>query len=69
VVRRVFDADDRFDEVYEWLRAQWQAQPRDAQAQVIFDELEVEEGGPKRHPLESEKFRALLEQPALLRAA
>ncbi len=69
LVRRVFDADDRFDEVYTWLRAQWQAQPRDAQAQAIFDELEVEEGGPKRHPLESETFRALLEQPALLRAA
>src|SRR5712691_9566901 len=69
VVRRVFDADDRFDEVYTWLRAQWQAQPREAQAQAIFDELEVEEGGPKRHPLESETFRALLEQPALLRAA
>jgi single-stranded-DNA-specific exonuclease len=69
VVRRVFDADDRFDEVYMWLRAQWQAQPRDAQAQAIFDELEVEEGGPKRHPLESETFRVLLEQPALLRAA
>src|SRR5213080_127188 len=69
VVRRVFDADDRFDEVYTWLRAQWQAQPREAQAQAILDELEVEEGGPKRHPLESETFRALLEQPALLRAA
>src|SRR5712691_5026909 len=67
VVRRVFDADDRFDELYTWLRAQWQAQPREAQAQAIFDE--VEEGGPKRHPLESETFRALLEQPALLRAA
>jgi single-stranded-DNA-specific exonuclease len=69
VVRRVFDADDRFDELYAWLRAQWQAQPREAQAQAIFDELEVEEGGPKRHPLESETFRSLLAQPALLRAA
>jgi single-stranded-DNA-specific exonuclease len=69
VVRRVFDADDRFDEVYTWLRTQWQAEPRDVQAQRIFDELELEDGGPKRHPLESETFRALLEQPALLRAA
>jgi single-stranded-DNA-specific exonuclease len=69
VVRRVFDADDRFDEVYAWLRAQWGAQARDAAAQKIFDELEVEEGGPKRHPLESETFRALLAEPALLRAA
>jgi single-stranded-DNA-specific exonuclease len=69
VVRRVFDADDRFDEVYTWLRAQWQEQRRDAQAQAIFDELEVETGGPKRHPLESETFRSLLAEPALLRAA
>src|SRR6266496_3434848 len=51
IVRQVFDADDRFDELYAWLRAQWQAQPRDAQAQTIFDELEVEGGGPKRHRL------------------
>src|SRR5213596_1356708 len=69
IVRRVFDADDRFDEVYAWLREQWQAERRDSQAQAIFDELEVEEGGPKRHPLESETFRSLLAQPALLRAA
>jgi single-stranded-DNA-specific exonuclease len=69
VVRRVFDADDRFDEVYEWLRGQWQAERRVPQAQRIFDELDVEKGGPKRHPLESETFRALLAEPALLRAA
>jgi single-stranded-DNA-specific exonuclease len=70
VVRRVFDADDRFDELYEWLRAQWKANgTRDPQAQKIFDELDVENGGPRRHPLESETFRALLAEPALLRAA
>jgi len=69
VVRRVFDADDRFEEVYAWLREQWRAEPRDAQAQAIFEELEVEVGGPRRHPLESQTFRSLLEEPALLRAA
>src|SRR5712691_7094098 len=69
VVRRVFDAEDRFEELYAWLRAQWQAEPRDSHAQAIFDELEVEEGGPKRHPLESETFRAMLAEPALLQAA
>jgi single-stranded-DNA-specific exonuclease len=69
VVRRVFDADDRFDEVYAWLREQWQAKPRDPQAQAIFDELEVEAGGSRRHPLESQAFRSLLQEPALLRAA
>jgi single-stranded-DNA-specific exonuclease len=69
VVRRVFDADDRFEEVYAWLRTQWEAEARDPQAQLIFDELEVEAGGPKRHPLESETFRALLSEPAMLQAA
>ena len=70
VVRRVFDADDRFDELYEWLRTQWKANgTRDPQAQKIFDELDVEEGGPRRHPLESDTFRTLLAEPALLRAA
>src|SRR5262249_27526143 len=68
VVRRVFDADDRFDELYEWLRAQWLANgSRDSQAQAIFDELDVEAGGPRRHPLESETFRKMLAEPALLR--
>src|SRR5436190_2027154 len=69
VVRRVFDADDRFDELYTWLKTQWAAQSRDGHAQKVFEELELEDGGPRRHPLESETFRALLEQPALLRAA
>src|SRR6266540_3994734 len=70
VVRRVFDADDRFDELYEWLRTQWRANgSRDPRAQRIFDELDVEAGGPRRHPLESDTFRALLAEPALLRAA
>ena len=69
VVRRVFDADDRFEELYGWLRTQWQSERRDPQAQAIFDELEVEAGGAKRHPLESHTFRALLAEPALLRAA
>ena len=70
VVRRVFDSDDRFEELYEWLRGQWDANgTRDPQAQTIFDELDIEAGGPRRHPLESETFRALLAEPALLRAA
>ena len=70
VVRRVFDADERFDELYAWLRAQWLANgSREPQAQKIFDELDVEAGRPKRHPLESDTFRMLLAEPALLRAA
>jgi hypothetical protein len=69
VVRRIFDADDRFEELYAWLREQWTADRRSAAADAIFAELELEAGGPRRHPLESETFRALLAEPALLRAA
>jgi single-stranded-DNA-specific exonuclease len=69
VIRRVFDADDRFEEVYAWLRGQWQTEQRETLAQTIFDELEVEGGGPRRHPLESDTFRAMLAEPALREAA
>jgi single-stranded-DNA-specific exonuclease len=69
MIRRVFDADERFEELYAWLRSEWAASPRSPDAQAIFDELEVEAGGPRRHPLESETFRRLLAQPPLARAA
>jgi single-stranded-DNA-specific exonuclease len=69
MIRRVFDADERFEELYAWLRAQWTARPRSTDAQAIFDELEVDAGGPRRHPLESPTFRALLAHPPLARAA
>ncbi|TMK73775.1 MAG: single-stranded-DNA-specific exonuclease RecJ [Actinobacteria bacterium] len=69
VVRRVFDADEGFEVLYTWLRGQWQSDGRDALARAIFEELGVEAGGPRRHPLESETFRAMLAQPALLEAA
>ena len=69
VVRRVFDSDERFEELYSWLRDQWAAVQRDARAQQIFDELALEQGGPRRHPLESATFRELLAEPALRRAA
>jgi single-stranded-DNA-specific exonuclease len=63
LVRRIFDADDRFDSLYEWLRTQWEVDARDAEAQTVFDELALEAGGPRRHPLESAAFRRLLEEP------
>ena len=69
-IRRVFDADDRFDELYDWLKAEWRATARSPEAQAIFDELQFEEAGAlKRHPLESEAFRRLLAEPRLARAA
>jgi single-stranded-DNA-specific exonuclease len=68
-VRRVFDADDGFEGLYAWLRSEWQADRRSPEAEEIFRELAVESGGPRRHPLESATFRALLTEPPLARAA
>ena len=68
VVRRIFAADDRFDELRDWLVAEYRKPEaaRDPEAAAIFAEL----GPTRRHLLESERFRALLEAPpALARAA
>jgi single-stranded-DNA-specific exonuclease len=71
VVRRVFAADPRFDELREWLVAEYRKPEasRDREAAAIFAELELELG--ERHLLESERFRTLLAagEPALARAA
>jgi single-stranded-DNA-specific exonuclease len=74
VVRRIFDAATRFDELRDWLVAEYRkpAAVRSADAVAIFEELEIDETGlGRRHLLESERFRALLdgEQPVLARAA
>jgi single-stranded-DNA-specific exonuclease len=71
LVRRIFDADERFDEVRAWLVAEFKkpADERDRLAQNVFDELELDAAGARRHLLESERFRALLAEPALARAA
>jgi single-stranded-DNA-specific exonuclease len=68
VVRRIFAADERFDELRDWLVAEYRKpEPaRDLEAAAIFAEL----GPGRRHLLESERFRAVLEaEPGLLRAA
>jgi single-stranded-DNA-specific exonuclease len=73
VVRRIFGAAPRFDELRDWLVAEYRKSPhaRDAEAVAIFAELELDEAGlARRHLLESERFRALLErEPVLARAA
>ncbi|HEV7133806.1 MAG TPA: single-stranded-DNA-specific exonuclease RecJ [Gaiellaceae bacterium] len=73
VVRRIFTADERYDQLREWLVAEYRkpAQARSADAAAVFAELEVEEAGLGiRHLLESERFRALLRvEPAFARAA
>ncbi len=70
-VREVFDADDRYVERREWLKDEWRkpADARDPDASAVFEELELAQGGARRHLLESERFLALLAEPALARAA
>jgi single-stranded-DNA-specific exonuclease len=71
VVRRVFDAVDGFEELREWLAGQWKAGEAawTVEAREIFGELELADGA-KRSLLESQAFRALLDQrPALAEAA
>ena len=72
VVRRVFDASPAYDELRAWLAEQWRAGAAawTPDAQAIFAELGLAEGAASRQLLESETFRALLEQGiALPRAA
>ncbi len=67
VVRRIFAADPRVEELREWLVGEYKkpAEARDAEAAAIFAEL----GPGKRHVLESERFRALLVGPPVLARA
>ena len=73
VVRRIFAADARYDELRAWLVSEYRkpAEARSLDAGGVFAELEVEEAGlGRRHLLESARFRALLaSEPALARAA
>ena len=73
VVRRVFESDEGVDELRKWLISEFRkpAPARDAAAEAIFTELELEGAGIAcRHLLESERFRALVaEWPGFARAA
>jgi single-stranded-DNA-specific exonuclease len=71
VVRRIFDASRRYDELRDWLAVQWRAGEAawTPEARAVFAELELADGA-KRSLLESETFRALLDEaPVLAQAA
>ena len=67
-VREIFDREDRYVELREWLKAEWRKEARDPAAAAIFEELALGEGR-KGHLLQSERFLALLAEPDLARAA
>ena len=72
VVRRIFRAAARYRELHAWLTAEWKKpeSARDAEAQTIFAELHLVEGGVRRDLLESPRFRDLLAaEPPLAAAA
>jgi single-stranded-DNA-specific exonuclease len=71
LVRRIFAASPRYAELHAWLAGEWKKPEaaRDAEARAIFAELGVIEGGPRRDPLESARFRALLVAEPLAHAA
>ena len=69
VVQRVFDTPDRYREVRAWLAEEFRkTSGRDPLADEIFAELRLEHGAP-RSLLESERFRDLLVDVPLPRAA
>jgi single-stranded-DNA-specific exonuclease len=68
-VREVFDADERYVELREWLKGEWRKDARDPRAAAIFAELDLADGSGRRHLLESERFLALLQEPELAHAA
>ena len=70
VVRRIFDTDERYEELRTWFAEQWRRGEGawTPEVQAVFAELDLA-GGARRSLLESETFRALLEQPPLAQAA
>jgi hypothetical protein len=70
VVRRIFDAAERYEELRTWLAEEWRRgeAARSEEARAVFAELGLQEGE-RRSLLESESFRRLLEAPPLARAA
>jgi single-stranded-DNA-specific exonuclease len=72
VVRRIFDTDEDYGRLRDWFAEQWRAGEATwtPEVRAVFEELELTEaGGGRRHLLESESFRRLLDEPPLREAA
>jgi hypothetical protein len=67
VVQRIFETPERYADVVARFDRSWRAPPPEVVA--VLEELGVGDGAPKRHLLESEAFRNLLEEPPLAAAA
>jgi single-stranded-DNA-specific exonuclease len=71
VVRDLMETPERYDTLRAWLADEFRkdAAVRAPEAEAIFSELALVAGGPRRDLLESEAFRALLEDVPLAEAA
>jgi len=71
VVRELVETPERYESLRAWLVEEFRKDEaaRSSEARAIFAELGHELGGPKRDLLESEAFRALLEDVPLAAAA
>jgi single-stranded-DNA-specific exonuclease len=71
LVRRILAADARVRVLRDWLVGLWRAGEAawTPEARAIFAELALAEAPGRRHVLDSETFRALLERPELAKAA
>ena len=70
VVRRIFESPERYRDLRAQLAAEWRAGPErwSATARAVFEELGLD-GKTWRSLLESETFRALLDEPPELAQA
>jgi single-stranded-DNA-specific exonuclease len=70
VVRRIFDTDERYEDMRSWLAEEWRRgnEAWTPAARAVFEELELGDGI-RRSLHESEAFRRLLEEPPLAAAA
>ena len=71
VVRDLFDAPDRYDELRAWLRSEFEKDDAGLSpaARTIFDEIQAVRGASPRDLLESPTFRSLLADEPLRQAA
>jgi single-stranded-DNA-specific exonuclease len=69
VVRRVFDTPERYLELRDRFADEWRTKHLSADGEAIFAELGYDDGVGWRSLLESERFRELLEEAPLARAA
>ena len=69
VVRQAFETPERYAELRTRFAVEWESKQLSPDGEAIFEELGLADGTAWRSLLESERFRELLAEPALAKAA